>query len=207
VGVYLLPGWVRAFRDRFPRLTVELTTGVTADIVKLVLSRQADVGFVEGELDVHQHPRLASAALQAIEQKVVVGRQHALWDTPALRIDDLRGQSFVVRTQNSQSRLWLEEKLREAGITPIIGAAFDNMEAIKRALAAGSCLSILPPYVVEDEVRRGELRTLSVQDLPLHRTLKVIWDQAAHLSPVARAFLREISPNYPPLHDLLAASS
>ena len=203
VGIYLVPDWVQRFRAHFPQLTVVLQTGVTDLIVADVLNHRLDLGFIEGELaDLHEG-KIAFQVLQEVEQLVVVGFQHPFWDRSHLTLHDLDHQSFIVRQQGSQSRSWLEETLHAQGITPVIGAEFDNLESMKRAVTAGRCLALLPSYVVENELQQNQLRVLPIKDRPLLRYLKLIWDPKFPFSPVSRAFLNELSNQYPVIRDKL----
>lgn len=204
IGVYLAPEWVQHFRGRYPQLTVALQTGVTAQIVTDVLAQRLEMGFIEGELDEHPQSRLASLVLEDIEQQVVVGFKHPFWELEQVELAALREQSLIVRQTNSQSRIWLERMLHQYGIEPVIGAEFDNLESIKRSVAAGVCLAILPPYVVQDEVAQGLLRMIPLVDKPFTRSLKLIWDTQGHFSPISRAFLAELLPQYSALGPLLS---
>lgn len=199
IGIYLAPEWVQRFRARYPQLSVALHTGVTDQIVADVLARRLDIGFTEGELDDRQQGRLSSLVLDDVEQHVVVGAMHPLWDAGRVSLDDLHAQSFIMRQMHSQSRTWLERTLRQRGIEPHIGAEFDNLESIKRSLLMGQCVAVLPPYVVQSEVEQGTLRAIPVEGKPFTRSLQLIWQSTASLSPVTRAFLAELTPVYPAL--------
>ncbi len=203
VGIYLVPDWVQQFRSRYPQLTVALHTGVTAEIISGILGQRLDIGFIEGELDDHPHPKLESLALEEIEQQVVVGFKHPFWERQQLQIEELRGQSLIVRQANSQSRIWLEQVLQQHGIQPVVGAEFDHLESMKRAVAVGQCLAVLPPYVVQAEVEQHLLRMIPITGSPLRRSLKLIWNKEVHFSPITRAFLGELSSRYIALTELL----
>lgn len=202
ITVYLAPEWVQRFRQRYPHLTIAVQTGITSQIVGEVLAGRLDVGFIEGELDSIQAGRLGWLALQDIEQMVVVGFRHDWWDTAVKRIEDLDGQSLIVRPPNSQTRIWLDALLHQHQVEPMIGAEFDNLESIKRAVAAGICLAILPEYVVQNEVKQGLLHMIRLEGAPLRRTLKLIWNRDTYFSPITRALLAELEKDYPALADL-----
>jgi DNA-binding transcriptional LysR family regulator len=204
VASYLAPDWVQAFRRRYPKLTAAIQTGVTAEIVAAVMAQRLDLGLLEGELDSQLDERLGWLELAEIEQRVVVGSRHPWWNAEAVLLDELAGQTFVMRPPNSQSRIWVDQVLRQRGIEPAVGAEFDSPEAIKRAVMAGTCLTILPEYVIQREVEAGMLRALPVRGERLTRTLKVVWDRSGYFSPVARAFLAVLSGTYPALEALLA---
>lgn len=203
VAVYLAPNWVQQFRTFYPRLTIALNTGVTGQIVADVLAHRIDLGIIEGELDELSHHRLLHLVLESVEQMVVVGFKHPLWDAPIVKPVELNRQSFIVRQQNSQSRIWLERTLKRHGIEPMISAEFDNLESMKRAVAAGTCLAVLPPYVVQSEVEQHLLRRIPVEGQPFIRDMKLIWDRELHWSPVVRAFTAYLSEQYPGLKSTL----
>lgn len=203
-GVYLVPDWVQGFRARYPQLTVTLQTGITGQIVSDLLAHRLDVGVIEGELDGFNQTRLQYMILAEVEQMVVVGIRHPFWDVPQLTMEDLREQSFITRQPTSQSRQWLDSVFMGHSIEPLIDAEFDNLESIKRAVVSGPYVTILPPYVVQNEVEAHLLRLVPVTGSPFMRSLKLIWDRDTPFSPVTRAFLTEISMLYPSLRELLA---
>lgn len=203
-AIYLAPDWVQRFRASYPQLTVTLQTGVTAQIVADVLAQRLDLGIIEGEPDATQQTRLGWLELDTIEQIVVVGPNHPWWQTEHIQLSDLNQRSFIVRQVGSQSRQWLESVLRQHHIEPIIGAEFDNLESIKRAVAAGICLSILPGYVIHNDIIQGSLHPLTVTDHPLHRSLRLIWDRRQRFSPLVWAFVESLSQQYPALQSLLS---
>ncbi len=196
ISIYLVPEWVQRFRSRYPQLSVALKTGITAQIVADVLERQVDLGFVEGELDDLKPSRLNVVALQEVEQVVVVGFKHPWWDKATVPIEDLHRQSFIVRPPDSQSRIWLDQALADYGIEPMIGAEFDNLESIKRSVIAGSCLTILPRYVAQNEVDQGLLHLVPIAGQPLKRVLKLISARDFPYSALERAFLEVLSQDY-----------
>lgn len=203
VGIYLAPDWIGHFRSRYAQFSVTLQTGVTAQIVSDVLSQRLELGFVEGELEAHQNPRLGICILQEVLQMVIVGPKHPWWEAESVCLDALRDQLFIVRPPNSQSRIWLEQTLRAHGIEPRISAEFDNIESTKRAVAAGTCITILPRYAVQSEIGQGLLRALPIDGDPLRRTLKLAWDRSAHFTPIGRAFLEMLRAEYPSIAEVI----
>lgn len=205
VAVYLAPEWVQRFRERYPRLTVALQTGVTAQIVPEVLAGRLDMGLIEGELDAFGGAaRLAWRPLAEIEQWVVVGRGHPWAGRGSVRLQELDGQPMIMRQPGSQSRAWLDGTLRPRGVVPVVATEFDNLESMKRSAAQGTCLTVLPEYVVRAEVAAGTLAALPVEGRLLVRSLKLVWAAGNAFSPVALAFLQELSAEFPALQPLVS---
>ena len=65
-----------------------------------------------------------------------------------------------------------------------------TLQAIKRFVAMGNGVALLPAISVENELARGELARIPVRELRLHRKLRLVYRQAASLSHAARAFLK-----------------
>jgi DNA-binding transcriptional LysR family regulator len=64
-------------------------------------------------------------------------------------------------------------------------------------------MAIMPRYVVQAEVEQSLLHTIPVEGKPFTRSLKLIWDANMHFSPIANAFLAELSPRYQALKPLV----
>jgi DNA-binding transcriptional LysR family regulator len=201
ISIYVLSGIVQAFRNRYPRLSVSLETRITPEIVQDILARRTDLGIVEGEMSGDQASELRVVELESIPQYVVVGQKHAFWNRTTIEIDELDGCKFIMRQPASQSRIWLEETLARHGISPRVNAEFDNVESIKRTLASGDGLAVLPRYAMRDEENLGTLRAVTVTGVSLHRVLKLVWDDRRHFSPVERSLLEHLAEHYPAIHN------
>ncbi len=204
VAVYLAPEWIARFRARYPQLTVALQTGVTARVVPDVLAGRLDMGIIEGELDAFAgEARLAWRPLLEVEQRIVVGASHPWAGRAAVRLEELSGQPMILRPPGSQTRAWLDAALRPRRVAPLVAAEFDNLESIKRSAAQGSCLAVLPEYVIRAEAAAGALVALPVEGRPLVRTLKLVWALDQPFGPVALAFLQTLSAEYDALRELV----
>jgi DNA-binding transcriptional LysR family regulator len=203
VGVYLLPDWVQAFRQTHPHLTVTVQTSITPHIVAGLRRGEMDLGFVEGELENLDLDDVAALELEVNEQFVIVGPKHPWWERSSVRLAELAGRGMVMRQRNSQTRIWLDGELQRAGVQVQVVAEFDNVESIKRAVAKGRDIAILPEYAVRSELEMGLLRALPVEGKPLQRTLKLVWNRTQPFSAVTRAFLRFLAREAPAVNALL----
>ncbi|MBK8795808.1 MAG: LysR family transcriptional regulator [Anaerolineales bacterium] len=202
-GVYLLPDWAQAFRQRYPNLTVAVQTSTTPQIVAGLRNGQMDLGMIEGELeDGGDREGIGVLVLEVNEQFVIVGSRHPWWERKSVRLDELDGQSMVMRQRTSQTRIWLDGELQAAGVQVRVAAEFDNVESIKRAVAKGKDITILPDYAVHIELEMGLLRAVGVTGEPLQRTLKLVWNQSAFFSPVTRSFLHFLEQYLPTLREM-----
>lgn len=195
VGVYLLPGWIRAFRQRYEHLPVTLRTDTTTRVAADLLAGRLNLGFVEGEID--PEPPLQALSLREISLCVVVGKSHSWWERAQVSIGELDGQEFIARTAGSHTRLWTDQLFTRHKVTPRIVAEFDNPEAIKQAVAAGMGIAILPDWTVADGWASG--RAIPLQGIELRRTLKLLWSAGQPIPLGARAFLALLADQFPSL--------
>ena len=202
VGVYRLPMLIHSFRQRHPNLTVDLQNSITSSIVEDLIAGRLDLGIVEGELEESAQPQLGIKVLEEIEQFVVVGKKHRFWTRSQVAMPELDGENFIMRQRSSQTRIWLDQVLREHGVQAHVAAEFDNLESIKRAVILGNALTILPTYAAEDEQTFGILRLIPIEGKPLMRTLKLVWDKRHFFSPVTKALLAHLQTCCPALGEI-----
>ncbi|MCS6836926.1 MAG: LysR family transcriptional regulator [Anaerolineae bacterium] len=201
VRTYLLPQWISGFRTRFPNLSASIRSDITPQVIADVLSHQADLGFVEGELNAAQDA-IQSRILTEIRHLVIVAPQHPWFERETVAIQELQDQPFVTRQPGSRTRTWMDGVLGKRGVKPRIVGEFDDPETIKQSVMANIGLSILPDYAVRRELEANLLRGLIVEDCDLRRHLKLIWDGRQAISPIARAFLSYLAVPFPGLVDL-----
>lgn len=189
ISIYLLPEWIPAFRTKHANLNVTIQTGICTEIIDLLQSKEIDVGIIEGELPPKPPQWLGIRLLDEVEQKIVVGVKHPWWERESIALHELKDESMIMRQPGSQTRIWLDQTLSAHEVKPVIHAAFDNVESIKRAVVRGQGVAILPPYSVQEEVQVGQVRTLCVSDYPLQRIIKLIWNRGRPPTPSVRTFL------------------
>ena len=202
VGVYVLAELVQSFRAQYPNLIVHMQTDITPRIVDGLLAEQLDLGLVEGELTAEATAQLHTVTLEMVHQTVVVGRKHPFWDRVDISLAELDGQTFVMRQRESQTRIWVDAQLTAHDVVPRIGAEFDNVESIKRAVMASTSLTILPSFAVREENSVGLMRCLPIADHQLQRALRLVWDRRRHWSPMVYALVQHLTPRFPALENV-----
>lgn len=135
-------------------------------------------------------PELASVVVYSDELIFVVPPQHPLARESRVSIRQLGAESFVAHIVSSPYR----EKVIQAfekHKTPLhMGVELPTLQAIKRFVAMGNGVAFLPEIGVEDELARGDLIRIPVQELRVYRKLRLIYLKSAALSHAGRAFLK-----------------
>lgn len=194
---YLLPTWIRLFHESFPALKVSSVTDTTNKIIELIKAEQADLGFVEGDLE--DLDFISHMMLRDSELHIVVGPHHEWWGKKNISIKDLDQQMFISHSSNNQARQWEDKLFSEYDVTPKIIAEFDEPETIKRAVMEGGEAAILPCCVVRDERDLGKIHLISLDEKVLKRSVNMVWNRKLPLSSVAQAFIDTLRVQFPQL--------
>lgn len=203
VSVYLLPMWLQQFQRLHDNVSVSLQTALTTEVVRDVLNRRYDLGFLEGVLDELDQEALDRMRLRDIVYYVTVNAGHPWAGRDSIALSELADQPFITRQPTSRTRRWLDAVLKTHGVRPRTVAELDSPGAIKFALINQMGVALLPHYVMEREVERGELHLLTVRDVPLERPLLMVWDKRQAFSPIQRAFISLLAGEAPQLQLLL----
>jgi DNA-binding transcriptional LysR family regulator len=73
-----------------------------------------------------------------------------------------------------------------------MGIELPTIEAIKRFVAMGNGVALIPHLTVAQELKSGDLVRIPVEDLEARRILRLVHRRQTTLSYAARAFLRTI---------------
>ncbi|HKW18677.1 MAG TPA: LysR family transcriptional regulator [Terriglobales bacterium] len=135
-------------------------------------------------------PELASVVVYSDELIFVVPPQHPLARESRISIRQLGAESFVAHIVSSPYREKVIQAFEKYKTPLHMGVELPTLQAIKRFVAMGNGVAFLPEISVEDEIVRGELVRIPVQELRVHRKLRLIYRKSAALSHAGRAFLK-----------------
>jgi DNA-binding transcriptional LysR family regulator len=185
-ALYLLPV-LGEFRRLHPMIKITVQRALGSHIPDDVLRHNSELGVLTYD---PQDPQLHSVVVYLDELIFVVPPSHPLATALQVSIRQLGAESFVAHIVSSPYR----EKVIQAfqrHKTPLhMAVELPTLQAIKRFVAMGNGVALLPEISVENELARGELVRIPVRELRLHRKLRLIYRKAASLSHAARAFLK-----------------
>ena len=184
IAEYLLPGWLLALRAGRPGTAVSLLAGNSAAVARLLLSGEADLGFVEG---VGVPPGLDSAVI-AHDRLVVVTAPTHPWarrrrPVPAA---ELAETPLILREQGSGTRQVLDVAL--GGLArPLI--ELSSTTAVKASVVSGAGPAVLSELAVGEELSLRRLVEIPVADTSLSRDLRAVWPAGHRPTGPARELL------------------
>ena len=120
----------------------------------------------------------------------VVPPRHPLAKARQVSIRQLGAETFVAHIVASPYRGKSDSSFQTPQDAAEHGHRAAHLQAIKRFVAMGNGVALLPEISVENELARGELVRIPVRELRLHRKLRLIYRKSASLSHAGRAFLK-----------------
>lgn len=147
VGDHLLPSAITAFCQRFPGVELSLDVANTEAIHDGVASGAFDVGYTEGTVD---YSRFKVSVFAHDQLVVVCSPQHSLASKGTIGVEDLAGQSFVMREHGSGTRVVAEEGLRALGIEWQVVASLGSSAAVRHAVAQGLGLGVISLLALDE---------------------------------------------------------
>lgn len=185
-GVHMLLPLIERFRERHPRILVD---------VRRVPARQVGMEVAQGSLDfgiVTFDPgdkRLQSLAIGADELVLLVHPSHPFAGRDTVPIAEFASETVIAHSDPSPAR---DQVLRQAELrrAPInIQIALPSLEGIKRAVEKKMGVALLPRRCAIAEIERGQLVPVRVPEVRLPRQVRLVY-RKGELSHAASAFLQ-----------------
>jgi len=187
-SMYLLPA-IDGFRRKFPHISVAVNRTLASRIPDELNLRSFEIGVLTFRADPAQ---FRTIAVYADSLALIVSPQHALAAKERVSIIDLGGENFIAHNVASPQRRRVIEAFQRFRTPLNMGIELPTIEAIKRFVAMGNGIALVPHLTVARELEIGELKRVSVDELEARRVLRLVLRKQATLSYAARAFLRTV---------------
>ena len=183
--LYMLP-LLDEFRRQFPAVRVSVRRGLASRIPADVRDYGVDLGVVTYQ---PTDAELASVVVYRDQLAFVVPKGHRFTKRREVGINDLGNEAFIAHHVSSPYRAKVVDTFRKRRVTLQMPIEMPTIDAIKRFVAAGHGVALLPAIAVESELMRGDLVRVKVPELAFERPVRLIWRKGGTLSHAAAAFL------------------
>ena len=186
--LYLLP-LLDEFRRQHPHIKVAVQRALASRIPDEVLIHSVEIGVLSFKPDDTQ---VQSVAVYRDELHLVVNPKHPLARAKDVSIRQLGALNFVAHNIPSPQRQKVIQTFRRHKTPLNMGVELPSLEAIKRFVAMGNGVALVPGLTVQSEVASGALVRVPIQELQIERRLRLVYRKQANLSHAALAFLRVV---------------
>jgi DNA-binding transcriptional LysR family regulator len=185
---YLLPA-IDEFRRAYPQVTVTVQRMLASHIPDELNLRTFELGVISFRPDPEQ---FRTIAVYGDSLALIVSPQHALAGADRVSISDLGNESFIAHNVASPLRRKVIETFQRYRTPLNMEIELPTIEAIKRFVAMGNGVALVPNLTVARELETGELVAVTVTELELKRVLRLVHRRHGALSYAATAFLRTV---------------
>jgi DNA-binding transcriptional LysR family regulator len=183
--LYLLP-MLHEYRKLHPAVRLSVRRAQASRIPAEVRDYGAEIGVVTYQPAGHE---LESVVVYNDELAFVVPPSHRFAKRRQVSIKELADEPFVAHHVASPYRARVVETFRKKRVTLQMPVEMPTIEAIKKFVAIGNGVALLPAVAVESELARGELVRVLVPELAFERPVRLIYRSGGAISQSARAFL------------------
>jgi DNA-binding transcriptional LysR family regulator len=186
--LYLLQA-IDRYRREFPHVNVAVHRMLASHIPDELNLRTFELGVISYRPDPAEY---RSIAVYADSVALIVSPGHALAGARRVSINDLGEENFIAHNVASPMRRRVIEAFQKYRTPLNMGIELPTIEAIKRFVAMGNGVALVPHLTVARELEAGDLVRVPVDELEIKRVLRLVYRRQATLSYAARAFLRTV---------------
>ncbi len=190
----VLPEILKTFRDRYPKVKLDLTELCTLDQVEALRTEKVDVGFLHPPVDA---PFLKLEPLQGESLVVALPQNHPLVERDRLPLEALANEPFILHPRYEGPVLYdqIIDLCRQAGFEPrVVHEEVKNQTRVG-LVAAGMGITFVPESLQQAAVSGVIYRPLSGLAPQLQLAVAIKCDRALRsvesdrVSPVLQGFL------------------
>lgn len=195
IGEYFLPRILGQFQRKQPTSKTSLFIGNTSTIMDALENLDIDLALVEGAVEANKELHIRKFSQDEII--FVVPRDHEWTTRKTIDIHEMMQEQVIWREKNAGIRKIIEHELgkHEIQIPDDIQMELGSTQAIKSAIEAGLGIGILPKLSVEQELKLGTLKQVSIADVKWMRDLFIVTKRSRFPKQTVRAFISFIMEN------------
>jgi DNA-binding transcriptional LysR family regulator len=191
ISSYWLPRHLVEFRRQHSGIEIRVGTGSTAQVAEAVARGEAELGFVEGQVE---DPALHSTVVARDKMVVVVAPEHPWAQKKAVAPEEIPRTEWVLREPGSGTRSEFEQALSGFGV-PVkdlrVAMELPSNEAVRAAVEAGLGATALSASVAAPSIEAGLLHHVDL-NLP-ERDFRVVRHAERFRTQAADAFLEMVA--------------
>ncbi len=185
---YRLPHILRAYGATYPGIEIVVRNATSLRTIDQVLQDEVDLGIATLS---YLKPGVETIPLFSRTDVLICHPGHPLASRKAVFLKDLESYPCVLLDRNCSSRRILDDACEKARVDLTIAMELSSIEVVKSFVSIDSGISVVPEVAIQEEVDRGKLVALAVNDFQSTRkqTMGIVYRKDRYLSIAAKSFL------------------
>jgi LysR family transcriptional activator of glutamate synthase operon len=193
LGIHLLPSVIAEYRAEHPNVKFVLKQGTYNVLIRELLEGEIDLAFISPFPEAHEE--VEGELLLTEELKVILPSSHLLSHYTAIRLEQLKDDSFVMFSEEYSLRTIVLEACQKAGFYPKIGFEGEETDTIRGLVAAGLGVSLLPEMALIETSPMMPV-SMRVTEPQVLRTIGLIRRRGEKLPLVAEVFRSYVADRF-----------
>jgi len=189
IGIYLMPPFLRSYRDAHPQEQVELSVHGNPEVARRLCAREVEVAVMEWW---DGQPGFIAEPWRREELVLIVPPEHRWAERGVIAPEQLHDCSLLGGESGSGTGRILQDRLSTIHPSLRVSAHLGSTEAVKRAVQAGLGISLVLASSVEQEVAAGSLAAVRIAEVNLEKQLYVVRDKDSPEDSPARRFAEHL---------------
>lgn len=183
---YLLAPYISKFQESFPRVQIQIDEGSSQAMVQAILEDRNHLAIV-GRVPYDDKIEAVTYIQDAIVLLAAPG--HPLCEKQPISLHNLMDENLILREKGSGTRNVVEAAFESLGLfsSPFIETS--NVDIIKELVSIGNGVTMLARMGVDEDVNKGRLKILELQEGPLILDIDIVFNKARKLSSIDKAFI------------------
>ncbi|WP_406148835.1 LysR family transcriptional regulator [Streptomyces sp. NBC_01012] len=183
---YRMPPVLEYFHHRYPGLQLALRSSLCRETCEALRQGTFDLGFLMEAETEHQGVRTEILGPEPLV--AVAAPDHVLAGARSVSTSDLRAVPILASEAGCSYGALFEAELNGGAEEPVPLLQFGNIESIKRGVAAGLGITVLPAMAVAAEIRSKSLTVLDWEP-PFEVYTQLAWRSGRRLTGEMRVFI------------------
>jgi len=185
IAEYVMPHAAAGFLQNHPDINLHIHSGNTAQLMEMIDEGEIEFALVEGYYPASEYEHLTFRS----ERFVPVCSSAHTFAKPPEKLGDLLSERLILREEGSGTRNILERNLavKNLAVTNFSHRLIaENMHTIVRLLKEDCGISFLYEIAAREEIEKGTLRVIDLQDFSMTHDFDFIWAKESIFSDEIR---------------------
>ncbi len=171
-------------------VSITIITDTIKNLYDMLENYEIDLAIVEGT---SSNPDLRSLMLDTDHLVCVMSNNNPLSSHAMVTLGELKRERMILRLPSSATRVLFEstlESINESITNFNITIEVDNIATIKDLIRKDLGVSILPKSACMDELRKGKITALPIENLSMVRETKVVYNKDFYYMDILQEIIR-----------------
>ena len=187
IATYLLPDVLHRLHLAYPKVSFDIASCAFSSLKQEMRSGSVDLAFLIAE-EVSA-AELHVEALGFLNIVAIAAPSHPLAQLSDFTLQNLEDQTLLLPKQDCSYKMAVETALTEQAVSTRSLLAITGIETLKRLVARGCGVAILPETAIVAERRAGEVIVLPWRDFGREQAILLLYHKDKWLSPMLTDFI------------------